>query len=179
MLGAASLNGWSIAGEIRWKRFILPHGTRQLPKSRVSRSTRTIERRQLVGSTRVARQPHHRDVARLVGGRRQPFEHLVPPDHRQRLRFGGRAPAIIPAPQQRDRLRQASAPRVAAVSASNALISGGTSVAKARLVGVERGGLELVEGPAAATGQQLLHMEAAEILAERVHVARETRRVRG
>jgi len=38
MLGAASLNGCTIAGEIRWNRFTSPQATRQPPKSFSSRS---------------------------------------------------------------------------------------------------------------------------------------------
>src|SRR6185437_8368411 len=38
MLGAASLNGWTMSPVKRWKRLMLPHGVFHVPKSDVSLS---------------------------------------------------------------------------------------------------------------------------------------------
>ena len=48
---------------------------------------------------------------------------------------------------------------------------------EARLVAVERGGLQFLQCPATAAGQQLLRMKPAEILPVGVHVFRELRRI--
>ena len=66
-----------------------------------------------------------------------------------------RAPAIIPVAQQRDRAGKPLSPRVALRQRIEGLDQRRDQLGEARLIRIERGRLQPVESPAAASGQQL------------------------
>ncbi len=153
-------------------RLISPQGTCQRPKSRVKYAIGRLER----------------SAASALGSYRAPAAHMTLLPARTSGAVSAFAqlarPRPSPAPAAPNRRSSGSSSRAAPRSARRAARGADRRLAarrtrassdrdqlrKARLVAVERGGLQPVENPAAAAGQHLLRVQPAEILADRVHV---------
>ena len=162
MLGAASLNGWTIAGEMRWKRLISPHGTCQLPKSRSSRVDG------LLAAPRASARRWRRARGASSPGCRGSLRRGSSAVHSSspQKTASASAPRTARPSDSPSRAGARSAPPAAALrgslvgSASYASTSAGTSCGKAGLVAVDMPRPEPVERPAAAPFEQLHGMDA-------------------
>ena len=155
-----------IAAEMRWKRLISPHGTCQRPKSRSSSAdaSSSVE----LPRRRIARQPCSR---RLMLPRRPSASAAlsVPPKKGERFATEAR-PSGIPGAEDSDRRRQPHAEWIAFGQSVERGDERRDQLARTRAGSVSNAAALGVEGPAAASGEQLDGVEAAEVLSVRIHV---------
>ena len=177
MLGAASSNTGSMSPVRRWKRLTSPHGVRQLPKSAVSRSATPRERLELLarraGSGCTSSVALHRLSAAAAAAAPSPQKWP-----------GWWRPSSPPSGGPRRAGRRSARPVRAfsgspAGSASQAATRGGSRSSKAGSAGSKAAARRPLEREARRPLEQAQGVDAARVLADGVHVAREIGRPAG